>query len=97
MEGTAATKTGERAIDAATMIEAFHRTADQHGDRVAIRTKDDEVTITWGELRDRVNALAGGLAGLGVQRGDTVALMFGNSFEFHLCDLAAMTLGATPV
>jgi long-chain acyl-CoA synthetase len=96
MEGTAATKTGERAIDAATMIEAFHRTADQHGDRVAIRTKDDEVTITWGELRDRVNALAGGLAGLGVQRGDTVALMFGNSFEFHLCDLAAMTLGATP-
>jgi long-subunit acyl-CoA synthetase (AMP-forming) len=96
MEGTTATKTGERAIDAATMIEAFHRTAYQHGDGMAIRTKDDEFTITWGELRERVNALAGGLAKLGVERGDTVALMFGNCFEFHLCDLAAMTLGATP-
>ena len=96
MEGTTATKSGERAIDAATMIEAFHRTADQHGDGAAIRTKDDEFTITWGELRERVNALAGGLAKLGVGRGDTVALMFGNCFEFHLCDLAAMTLGATP-
>ena len=28
--------------------------------------KDDEVSLTWGELRERVDALAGGLAGLGV-------------------------------
>src|SRR4029079_10217917 len=79
-----------------TMIEAFHRTADQYGDRVAIRTKEDEFSITLAELRERVDALAGGLAKLGVERGDTVALMFGNCPEFHLCDLAAMTLGATP-
>jgi len=47
-------------------------------------------------LRERADALAGGLAKLGLQRGDTVALMFGNSPEFHLSDLAVMTRGATP-
>jgi long-chain acyl-CoA synthetase len=96
MEGTTVTPTGERAIDAATMIEAFHRTARTHPDTVAVRSKDDEVSITWGELRERVDALAGGLAKLGVRRGDTVALMFGNTPDFHLSDLAVMTLGATP-
>ena len=29
-------------------------------------------------------------------QGDTVALMFGNRPEFHIADLAVMTLGATP-
>ena len=61
-----------------------------------MRTKDDEVSITWGELRDRVDALAGGLAKLGVKRGDTVALMLSNRPEFHLADLAVMSLGAVP-
>ena len=51
---------------------------------------------TWSELRDRVDALARGLHELGVRRGDTVALMLGNRPEFHIADLAAMTLGATP-
>src|ERR687893_112631 len=45
---------------------------------------------------DRVDALARGLHELGVRRGDTVALMLGNRPEFHIADLAAMTLGATP-
>src|SRR6202043_4114964 len=44
----------------------------------------------------RVDALAGGLANLGVQRGDTLALMLSNRPEFHLCDLAGMMLGAAP-
>src|SRR5919205_377388 len=96
MEGTTVTPAGERAIDAATMIEAFHRTARAHPEIVAVRTRDDGVSITWGELRERADALSGGLAKLGVRRGDTVALMFGNAPEFHLSDLAVMTLGATP-
>src|SRR3954469_5619601 len=37
-----------------------------------------------------------GLAGLGVQRGDGVALMLLNRPEFHLVDTAALLLGATP-
>src|SRR5215217_6587152 len=85
-----------RLIGARTMTEAFRLTVEDHPDRVAVRTKDDEVCLTWAQLRDRVDALAGGLAGLGVGRGDTVALMLGNRPEFHIADLAAMTLGATP-
>src|ERR687892_1809542 len=85
-----------RAVAARTMTEAFRLTVEDHPDRVAVRTKDDEVSLTWAQLRERVDALAGGLAGLGVERGDTVALMLGNRPEFHIADLAAMTLGATP-
>jgi len=96
MEGTTVTPAGERAIDAATMIEAFHRTTRAHPDIVAVRTRDDETSITWGQLRERADALAGGLAKLGVGRGETVALLFGNVPEFHLSDLAVMTVGATP-
>src|SRR3954464_6385008 len=81
---------------ATNIAAAFRMTAEDHPDRVAVRTKDDEVSLTWSELRDRVDALAGGLHALGVRRGDTVALMIGNRPEFHIADLAAMTLGATP-
>jgi long-subunit acyl-CoA synthetase (AMP-forming) len=85
-----------RATTATTLAEAFRITAEDHADRVAVRTKDDEVSLTWGELRERVDALAGGLAALGVERGDNVALMLANRPEFHIADLAVMTLGATP-
>ena len=85
-----------RATTATTLAEAFRITASDHPDRVAVRTKDDEVSLTWSELRDRVDALAGGLAELGVKRGDRVALMLANRPEFHIADLAVMTLGATP-
>src|SRR3954454_16165368 len=85
-----------RAIGAATMAEAFRLTVEELPDQVAVRTKDDEVRLTWRQLRDRVDGLAAGLHRLGVRRGDTVALMFGNRPEFAVADLAAMTLGATP-
>jgi long-chain acyl-CoA synthetase len=83
-----------RAVDAATIAEAFRITAREHADEVAVRTKDDAVRLTWAELRDRVDALAGGLSRLGVRRGDTVALMLSNRPEFSVCDLAAMMCGA---
>ncbi len=83
-------------IEASTIAEAFRNTVADRADEVAIRTRGDAFTITWGELRERVDALAGGLAKLGVERGDTVAMMLSNRPEFHLCDLAAMMLGATP-
>ena len=78
------------------MAEALRRTAAAHGDVLAVRTRYDEVAWTWAELLRRVDALAGGLARLGVGRGDTVALMLGNRPEFHLADMAAVTLGAVP-
>jgi long-subunit acyl-CoA synthetase (AMP-forming) len=84
------------AVGAATIAEAFRITAADRADEVAVRTKGDEVAWTWGELRARVDALAAGLTGLGLERGDTVALLFANRPEFHLCDLAVVTAGATP-
>src|ERR671921_464504 len=94
--GATSAAASSRAAGAATIAEAFRITAEDHPDRVAVRTRDDEVSLTWSELRDRVDALAGGLAELGVKRGDTVALMLSNRPEFHIADLAVMTLGATP-
>src|SRR3954466_6889860 len=94
--GATSAAAASRAVGAATIAEAFRITAEDHPHRVAVRTKGDEVSLTWSELRDRVDALARGLHELGVRRGDTVALMLGNRPEFHIADLAAMTLGATP-
>ena len=96
MDSSTATQVAEIGTDTTTLVEAFHHTAAEHADRVAIRTKGDGFTITWSELKDRADALAGGLAKLGLKRGDTIALMFNNRPEFHLADLAAMTIGATP-
>ena len=85
-----------RAVDAPTVTEALRRTAANHPEIVAVRTPDDSVSLTWSELLDRVEAVAGGLAKRGVGRGDTVAIMLGNRPEFHVVDLAAAMLGATP-
>ena len=63
-------------------------------DEVALRTLGGAVSITWREYAERVRDLAAGLAGLGVKRGDNVALMLTNRPEFHLVDVAAMHLGA---
>jgi long-subunit acyl-CoA synthetase (AMP-forming) len=86
----------KRGVDAATIAEAFRITSAARAGEVAVRTKGDEVAWTWGELRERVDRLAGGLHDLGLRKGDTIALMLGNRPEFHLADLAAMMVGATP-
>ncbi len=96
MEGSTIAQDAPQAVEAATLGEALRRTAAAHPGLVAIRTLDDSVSLTWSDVRERVDAIAAGLAGLGLERGDTLALMLGNRPEFHLCDLAAVTLGATP-
>jgi len=80
----------------ATMCEAFQATAARYPQEVALRTPGGAVTVTWGVYADRVRQIAAGLAGLGVRRGDTVALMMTNRPEFHLVDTAALHLGAIP-
>jgi len=96
MESSTITPAVGRAVDAPTLTEALRRTAANNPDIVAVRWPDDSVSLTWAQLLARVDALAGGLAKLGVRRGDTVAIMLGNRPEFHIADLAAVTIGATP-
>src|SRR5690349_10990066 len=85
-----------KALQEPTMCAAFQVTAAENADRVAIRTKGDEFTLTWREYADRVQRIANGLAALGLGRGDAIGLMLTNRPEFHLADTAAMHLGATP-
>jgi len=95
--GTAERRTDRPAgLDAATMAEAFRITARDNADLPALRTKGDELNLTWGQYAERVERLAAGLAGLGLGRGETIGLMLTNRPEFHLLDAAAMHLGATP-
>ncbi len=96
MESSTISPAVGRAVDAPTLGEALRRTAINHPDIVAVRTVDDSVSLTWSELLRRVEDVAGGLAKLGVGQGDTVAIMLGNRPEFHIVDLAAAMLGATP-
>jgi long-subunit acyl-CoA synthetase (AMP-forming) len=96
MESSTITPAAGRAVDAPTLTEALRRTASNNPDIVAVRWPDDSISLTWAQLLDRVDAVAGGLARLGVKRGDTVAIMLGNRPEFHIVDLAAVTIGATP-
>ncbi len=84
------------ALDAQTACEAFQITVQQMGEAPALRTKGGETVYTWSEYAQRVREVAAGLAGLGLERGRTIALMLSNRPEFHIVDAAAMHLGATP-
>ncbi|WP_026403415.1 AMP-dependent synthetase/ligase [Actinomadura rifamycini] len=81
---------------AQSLAELFQHTAKAHRDRTALRSSDGAAELTWGRYAERVRRIAGGLASLGVRRGDTVALMLTNRPEYHLVDTAALHLGATP-
>jgi long-subunit acyl-CoA synthetase (AMP-forming) len=83
-------------LRAATVGEAFQATAEAHPGRIALRTKGDELSITWREYAQKVRETAAGLAALGLERGHTMALLLTNRPEFHWFDAAALHLGATP-
>ena len=75
---------------------AFARTVERVGDDLAIRDPERGVELTWSELARLTGRLAGGLAKLGVGKGDAVALLMSNRWEFIPADLAAVHLGAVP-
>ncbi|MEX5635374.1 AMP-dependent synthetase/ligase [Parafrankia sp. FMc2] len=85
-----------RPLDGGTVPEAFQRVIARYGDRPALRTIDESVSYTWRELGERVRAVAAGLAGLGLGRSDTLALILPNTIECHLIDYAAYHIGAVP-
>ena len=53
-------------------------------------------TTTYGELRDQVAGLRGGLIGLGLQPGDRVAIAMANNWYFVVSYLAVLGAGASP-
>jgi long-chain acyl-CoA synthetase len=85
--------------DSTTITGAFVDRLAGHGTDVALRWKDGDGWEAWtvAEYADRVARVAAGFRELGVGRGDRVVLMMRNCPEFHVLDLAALMLGATPI
>ena len=81
---------------AGSLCELFQATVRERTDEPALRTAGGGEELTWGQYRERMAAIAGGLAHLGVEQGEPVALMLLNRHEFALVDCAAMHLGAAP-
>ncbi|GAT67124.1 AMP-dependent synthetase [Planomonospora sphaerica] len=69
--------------------------AERRGDRVAV--VDGGHRLTYLDLALRSDALAEGLAGLGLAAGDTVLLQLPNRWEFVVVTLACLRLGVVPV
>ena len=69
------------------------------GDRPALREKDLGIwqTFTWAQSASEVRALAGGLASLGFQRGDALAIIGENRPRLYWAITAAQSLGGIPV
>lgn len=71
---------------------AYH--ADLGADRVAIIDDGRDLTISFGELEDRVRRLASWLASQGVESGDRVAFLAGNTSDVFEVMFACSKLGA---
>src|SRR3954463_509153 len=79
-----------------TVLDGLLNHLERHPDAVALRSLDGDAW-TWREYADRAARFAGGLTALGVRRGDRVVMMLRNRLEFHVADLGALLVGATPI
>ena len=68
-----------------------------HPDESVALGTDVGGVVTYGELRDQVAGLRGGLAQLGIRRGDRVAVALPNSPDFVAVYLAVLGIGAVAV
>ena len=78
-----------------TLHDGLRAVADRHGDNLALRSGEDEVT--YGELDALVDQAAAALAANGVGRGDRVAMMLGNRVSFVVTCYGAWRAGAAVV
>ena len=82
-----------------TIPDRFLHVVSERGAQVALRQKvgDDLRTVTYDEYADQACRAAAGLRALGIGPGDRVVMLIGNRPEFHVADVAALLLGATPI
>jgi len=85
-----------RDLAANSLPAAFEQTADRLGDDDAIIDPTRNKRLTYDEARAMAHRVAGGFAQLGIGKGDTVALMLNNRWEFIPIDMGAAYLGAVP-
>lgn len=81
-----------------TTTEPLARWAVEAPDRVwlaeRVAGREGWRTVTYAETKDRIEALAGGLAGLGLDRGKPLLILARNGIDHALIAYAAMSLGA---
>lgn len=82
-----------------TLLNVWQRLAEQFPKHIALRDPHVQPVfeITYGELFQRVQALASGLQALGIRPGDRVAIIADNSPRWLMADLATMFTGAVNV
>src|SRR2546425_4934711 len=89
----------DREIEGKTLCDVLARNAGSHPGDPALSWEEGGAwkTLDWSQYREKVAAAAMGLKGLGVGRGDFVAIMTRNRPEHVIADLGAVHAGATPV
>lgn len=78
-----------------TIVEMLENTVGKFGEREAL--VDDNARLTYNEFERLCNNLAGSLRNLGVQKGDRVAILMANSWEYVVSYFANARLGAVNV
>ena len=87
-------------MGADTIPRLFKAQAHDHPEVVVLHSKDKGGTyrpITWRELHDRAECLAGGLLAMGAKRGDHVGIISDNRKEWLAADFAVLCIGAADV
>ena len=90
----------DKLVEGQTVSTQFLATVAARPDQVALRWQNDDDSWgewTWSDYGDLVARAAAGLADRGVSRGDRIVLMLRNIPQFHVLDMAAYFVGATPV
>ena len=79
-----------------TVPTRFLKAVEKWGDRVALRQKEYGLwhDITWNEYHDQVKSVACALMAMGLERGDTAAIIGDNCPEWVFADLGIQCCGA---
>lgn len=90
----------EEVVKGRTVPSGFLASVEAHPDTPALRWRDDAgdwQQYTYREYADGVARWAGAYRRLGIGHGQRVVLMMRNIPQFHLADMAATFVGATPI
>jgi long-chain acyl-CoA synthetase len=82
-------------MPAATIIDRFYERVSSHPQKVALRYKwnGQWQDITWAQYGERVKKASKALLSLGFQPGDKMSLLSLNRPEWHIADVACMSIG----
>jgi acyl-CoA synthetase (AMP-forming)/AMP-acid ligase II len=80
-----------------SLVHLLRASVERDAGATALLEVGGERAITYGQLWERAARVAGGLAGMGVGRGDRVAIRLGNGIDWVLAFFGAQLLGAVVV